>query len=331
MQRLEPVLLAARPDMVLVVGDVNSTLAAALVAAKLGIPIAHVEAGLRSFDRSMPEEINRVVTDALSTCLLTTEQAAGENLRREGHADDRIHFVGNVTIDTLLACRQAAGRSPILRQLGLLNGSAPHAYGVVTLHRAGNVDDPDRLRALLRALRLIAADLPLVFPMHPRTAARSRALGDDGDAGRLRILPALGYLDFVQLMTHARVVITDSGGVQEETAVLEVPCLTLRDNTERPVTVECGWNRVVGSSGAGLLKACRQLLDGPPLRGRRPPLWDGHASQRILSVLLAERPWEEGRRTRRGGRRRSGAAPASTAVGGSRAASGPCTPPQAEE
>ncbi|MFB3817714.1 MAG: non-hydrolyzing UDP-N-acetylglucosamine 2-epimerase [Candidatus Methylomirabilales bacterium] len=282
MRRIEPVLLQERPDAVLVVGDVNSTLAATLVAVKLGLPVAHVEAGLRSFDRRMPEEVNRIVTDALSTWHFTSEPGAAENLRREGIPAEGIHFAGNVMIDTLLACRERAAASPILARLGLENGGGP--YGVVTLHRPSNVDDPEHLRGLVAALQEISQGLKLVFPVHPRTAAMLERLGLAGSA-RLQLLAPLGYLDFLRLLSRARLVITDSGGIQEETTILEVPCLTVRDSTERPVTVECGWNRLVGTDPAALTAAAAHALEAGRPRGRRPERWDGQASRRILDVL----------------------------------------------
>jgi UDP-N-acetylglucosamine 2-epimerase (non-hydrolysing) len=289
MRRFEPVCEQESPDVVLVVGDVNSTVAAALVAVKLGVPVAHVEAGLRSFDRSMPEEINRLVTDAIADWHFTTEPSANENLRREGVAESRIHYVGNVMIDTLLSCRERAGASTILQTLGLQNGSAqPTPYGVVTLHRPSNVDNLERLTALVEALSRICADLPLIFPVHPRTAAVLTRAGVSDAAGQLRLLAPLGYLDFLQLMSHARLVITDSGGIQEETTILRVPCLTVRDSTERPITVACGWNRLVGTNPDALLAAFHNLFKEGIPRGETPPLWDGQASRRILDVLQRE-------------------------------------------
>jgi len=290
MRRFEPVCVAENPDVVLVVGDVNSTMAAALVAVKLGIPVAHVEAGLRSFDRTMPEEINRVVTDAVASWHFTTEPTANENLSREGAPEDRIHFVGNVMIDTLLTCRERAAGSRVLDELELRNGSAgPAPYGVVTLHRPSNVDDPARLLALVKALEEISETLLLIFPVHPRTSGALKRLGWPGGNGRLRLVKPLGYLDFLQLLANARLVVTDSGGIQEETTILQVPCLTVRENTERPITVSCGWNRLVGTDPDALVSACRRELARGPRRGQRPPLWDGKASQRILDVLAGEK------------------------------------------
>ena len=289
MRRFEPVCVEESPDVVLVVGDVNSTVAATLVAVKLGVPVAHVEAGLRSFDRSMPEEINRLVTDAIADWHFTTEPSANDNLRREGIPENRIHYVGNVMIDTLLACRERAAASTILQTLGLQDGShQPVPYGVVTLHRPSNVDDVHRLGALVEALCRIAMDMPLIFPVHPRTSATLTRTGLATTSGRLRLLEPLGYLDFLRLMAHARVVITDSGGIQEETTILRVPCLTVRETTERPITVACGWNRLVGTKPDALLAAFRELLSGGISTGETPPLWDGQASRRILDVLQRE-------------------------------------------
>jgi len=288
LRRFEPVCQAARPDLVLVVGDVNSTLAATLVAVKLGIPVAHVEAGLRSFDRAMPEEVNRLLTDAVATWHFTTEASAGENLLREGIAPERIHFAGNVMIDTLLACRERAAASTILDRLGLATPAGVRPYGVVTLHRPSNVDAPAQLAGLLAALQALGEELPLIFPVHPRTAARLTAQGATLDGQGLRLVPPQGYLDFLHLLSRARLIITDSGGIQEESAILEVPCLTVRNSTERPVTVECGWNRLVGTRPSALLAAAGEVLHEGWRPGRRPPLWDGHASRRILDVLAGE-------------------------------------------
>ncbi len=275
---LEAEFTTHRPDCVVVVGDVNSTMAAALVAAKLGVPIAHVEAGLRSFDRSMPEEINRLVTDTLSDFLFASEPSGVENLRREGVPESKIFFCGNVMIDTLLRFQPKARARPILSQLGL----GKNQYAVVTLHRPSNVDDPARLLPLMRMLEEVAAELPVVLPVHPRT--RQKLEGYTPPPG-LRLLNPLGYLDFLCLTMHARLVITDSGGIQEETTVLGVPCLTLRDNTERPCTIEVGANRLAGSNPEVALAAIREVLAGGPRSWRVPGLWDGRAAGRILDVL----------------------------------------------
>jgi UDP-N-acetylglucosamine 2-epimerase (non-hydrolysing) len=277
---IEPVLADWKPDATVVVGDVNSTLAATLAAVKLGIPVAHVEAGLRSFDRSMPEEINRILTDAISRWLFTSEPSGAENLLREGVAADRVHFVGNVMIDSLLSHLERARAAAPLEALGL----RPGAFGVLTLHRPSNVDDAGRLGRLFAVLEEIHAELPIVFPVHPRTRASIESrLG--GRAPRLDLVEPLGYLEFLGLMAQARLVLTDSGGIQEETTVLGVPCLTLRDTTERPVTVSEGTNLVVGSEPAMIRVEARKILDGGGKRGRVPQKWDGAAARRIVDVL----------------------------------------------
>jgi UDP-N-acetylglucosamine 2-epimerase (non-hydrolysing) len=283
MARLEPVLLDARPDVVVVVGDVNSTVAGALAAVKLGIPVAHVEAGLRSFDRSMPEEVNRVLTDAVSDLLFTTEPVAGENLAREGIPPDRIHFVGNVMIDTLFRYRERARQSDVLDRLAL----APGGYAVLTLHRPSNVDDEGTLGMLLGAVARIQAEIPVVFPVHPRTRRRLEALaGVLPPMPGLRLADPLPYLDFLQVMAEARCVLTDSGGIQEETTALRIPCLTLRHNTERPVTVARGTNRIVGTEPAGIYESWRKVAEDKWPAGELPELWDGKAAARIVRVLL---------------------------------------------
>ena len=280
LRRIEPLLIERHPDVLVVVGDVNSTLAATLAAVKLGIPVAHVEAGLRSFDRSMPEETNRVMTDVVSEWLFTTEAAAEQNLLREGVARDRIHFVGNVMIDTLLANLDRARGLDSLERLGL----EPRGYALLTLHRPSNVDDPVRLRALFAVLEEINTELPVVFPVHPRTqGAIERLLG--GQRPALRMTEPLGYLEFLQLMAEARLVLTDSGGIQEETTALGVSCLTLRDSTERPVTVDEGTNTMVGTEPDAIRAAVRKILDGEAKKGRVPALWDGRAAARIVDIL----------------------------------------------
>lgn len=281
MKAFEQVVLEYRPDAVLVVGDVNGTLACALVAAKLGIPLVHVEAGLRSGDRAMPEEINRVLTDAISDLHFCTEQAAVANLAREGVDAARVHLVGNLMVDSLLAHRARVERSEILADLGVAKGS----FGVVTLHRPSNVDDLQSLSEILAALGEIQAELPLIVPAHPRLRAmlgRPGALRAVADMQWLRVVEPLGYLDFLQLTSAARVVLTDSGGIQEETTMLGVPCLTLRENTERPVTIEHGTNRLAGTNAAGIVAAFRAP---PKPRTRTPPLWDGRTADRIAAVL----------------------------------------------
>ena len=284
MTRFEPLLREHHFEWVTVVGDVNSTLAAALVAAKLGVRVAHVEAGLRSFDRSMPEEINRVLTDALSDLLLVSERSGLDNLRREGVPDDKVHFVGNVMIDALRAHLSLARRSNILAELGL----RPRRYNVVTLHRPSNVDDPEVLARVLAALGEISEDLPTIFPVHPRTAAKLAELAapvDYGAKNGLRFTKPLGYLDFLRLISEAAVVLTDSGGIQEETTVLGVWCLTLRDNTERPVTITQGTNTLVGTDPARILVEYRRCRATPVPQRPPPEKWDGHAAERIAAIL----------------------------------------------
>jgi UDP-N-acetylglucosamine 2-epimerase (non-hydrolysing) len=296
MQRFEPVLLEHRPDAVLVVGDVNSTMACALVAAKLDTPVFHVEAGLRSFDRSMPEEINRLVTDALSDLLFVSEPSGLANLRREGVSDERIHVVGNVMIDTLRDQLRLAAGSRVLETLAL----RPRGYAALTLHRPSNVDDPAVFGRICDALDRIHERLDIVFPVHPRTRAR---MTETGIAARLARMPRLrcteplGYLDFLRLIADAAVVLTDSGGIQEETTVLGVPCLTLRNNTERPVTVDQGTNQLVGTDPRRITAACERALASPPA-GRIPDLWDGRAAERIADIIVA---WSARRRTRHAG------------------------------
>jgi UDP-N-acetylglucosamine 2-epimerase (non-hydrolysing) len=287
MVRLEPVLLAHRPDLVVVFGDVNSTLAAALVAAKLGLPIAHVEAGLRSFDRAMPEEINRVVTDLLAGLLFTPTADAGDNLREAGIAAEAIHHVGNVMADALLGAVAPARARLVSRRWGLDEGG----YGVLTLHRAGNVDDPATLSALLAAAARVAERIPLVFPVHPRTrdrmAGAEPALTAASPTGLLAVEP-LGYLDFAGLLAGARLVLTDSGGVQAESTILGVPCVTLRERTEWMVTVEHGGNQLAGTDPDRVLACADRALEGEVAFHSRPPLWDGHAAERIAAVLARE-------------------------------------------
>lgn len=292
MSRFEPVLEAEMPDLVVVVGDVNSTLACTLVAAKAGVPVAHVEAGLRSFDRSMPEEINRVVTDQLATLLFTTEEGARDNLLREGVADSRIHFVGNVMIDSLhhhlshVVAPQdwltACGVDPAWLQ-------DPAGYGVLTLHRPANVDDPATARRLLEALTAAAERLPILFPVHPRTRVRleESGLGALLADSRVTELPPAGYLEMLGLLRGARLVLTDSGGLQEESTALGIPCITLRDNTERPVTVDQGSNTVVGREPASILAAVEQIITTGGKQGRIPTYWDGRAAERIVQVIGA--------------------------------------------
>jgi UDP-N-acetylglucosamine 2-epimerase (non-hydrolysing) len=285
LKRMEAVLLEEKPDLLLVVGDVNSTIAASLAAAKLGIKIAHVEAGLRSFDRSMPEEINRVLTDALADFLFVTEKDAIENLAREGRPREAIHFVGNVMIDALRYFLPLARQSRMLEELQLGNGVDHLPYGVLTLHRPSNVDSGPTLMTLLTALEQVADELPIVFPVHPRTHERLRGVRWQGHP-KLRLIPPAGYLDFLCLLSSARLVFTDSGGIQEETTALGVPCLTLRETTERPVTVTEGTNQIVGRDPARITAATREILNGKVQHGRIPELWDGFAAERIVQILL---------------------------------------------
>jgi UDP-N-acetylglucosamine 2-epimerase (non-hydrolysing) len=294
MRRVEPVLIDYKPNMVLVVGDVNSTIAVALTAVKLGIGVAHIEAGLRSFDMTMPEEINRKLTDTISNLLFVTEQSGVENLKHEGVPSEKIFLVGNVMIDTLLRHREVAARSPILNRLGVRqDGNGCRPYGVLTLHRPANVDDPATLQGILSAVSVLAAELPIFFPIHPRTRKNIESFGllqylaepGSGECSGIVPLDPLGYLDFLSLNDRARIVLTDSGGVQEETTVLGVPCLTLRKNTERPATVEHGTNQVIGVNPDRILAAARSILEKPNPSSRRPPLWDGKAASRIVTIL----------------------------------------------
>jgi UDP-N-acetylglucosamine 2-epimerase (non-hydrolysing) len=279
MTAFEPLMAELTPDAVVVVGDVNSTLACAIVAAKAGAIVAHVEAGLRSRNWAMPEEINRTVADRVSDLLFATSPDAVANLRAEGYHDDQIHLAGNVMVDTLFANLDRALATDALLRLGL----SPGGYGLVTLHRPANVDDPETLRRLLGALAEISTRLPLVMPVHPRTATQ---LGRAGRPAGLRLMPPVGYLDFIALQASARLVLTDSGGIQEETTALGVPCLTLRDETERPITVAEGTNVLVGCVPARIVATAVSVLTDPP-EPRCPALWDGKAGHRIAEALLA--------------------------------------------
>jgi UDP-N-acetylglucosamine 2-epimerase (non-hydrolysing) len=290
MRRFEPVMDAEQPSAVLVVGDVNSTIACALVAAKKGVKVVHVEAGLRSFDRSMPEEVNRVLTDQISDLLFTTEREALANLTREGINPDQVCFVGNVMIDTLRSCLlRAIAPAQTLADASdpevFLNN--PNGYGVLTLHRPSNVDDAAVLERLLRVLSEISRDLPLVFPVHPRTRSMIDKAGLSAllDSPRFCCLPPQGYLEMLGLMQGARLALTDSGGVQEETTALGVPCLTLRENTERPITVTEGTNTIVGADPERILSATQEVLAHGGKAGRIPEYWDGRAAERIATVL----------------------------------------------
>lgn len=284
MKRFEPVLEKERPDLVIVVGDVNSTIACALTAVKLGVKVAHVEAGLRSFDRTMPEEINRLLTDAISDYLFTTEPSAEKNLLKEGIDRKKIYFVGNVMIDTLLKFKDKAGQSDILDELGL--DSAP--FGILTLHRPSNVDNKKHLSLIIDALNEIQKKIKIVFPIHPRTQQRLEEFKLSSELERLKNIvrtEPLGYLDFMKLMMESSLVLTDSGGTQEETTILRIPCVTMRENTERPITVERGSNVIVGTGKekiiAESIRATNGSRNGKPL----PELWDGKAAKRIVDIL----------------------------------------------
>ena len=285
---IETELQEFRPDLMIVVGDVNSTIACALTATKLGIRVAHVEAGLRSFDRTMPEEINRLCTDAISDYLFTTDRIANENLTREGVEEGKIHFVGNVMIDSLLSHLPASESTGTVERLGLERGG----YGTLTLHRPANVDEPAKLTEIIDALRDSLGSLPIVFPVHPRTRQRIQEFGlgnrfveNAGDRG-IWLTEPLGYLEFLNLNQNAKLVMTDSGGLQEESSILGVPCVTIRDNTERPITISEGTNRLAGTSRQGIVDAVSGVFseeaDSPP----RPEKWDGKAAVRIIDILL---------------------------------------------
>lgn len=287
MRRVEPVLLERKPDAVLVVGDVNSTIACGLVAVKLGIKLVHIEAGLRSFDRTMPEEINRVLTDSISDLLFCTEQSGVDNLKHEGISEDKVFLVGNVMIDALVRNRTRAEKSTVLDKLGL----KPQSYAALTLHRPSNVDNKEILSGIIDAIEVIQDHVPVVFPIHPRTRQNldSTPLGRRIESiEKIILTEPLSYLDFSKLMSSARLVLTDSGGIQEETTFLRIPCLTLRENTERPVTVELGTNRVVGVTTKRILEAFEAVMSTENIESEVPPLWDGHAAERIARVLLEE-------------------------------------------
>lgn len=275
MRRFEPVVLERKPEIALVYGDVNSTVAAALVCAKLQIPVGHVEAGLRSFDRTMPEEINRIVTDRLSDVLFTPSEDGNINLAREGVAKERIHLVGNVMIDSLVHLLPAAKKC-------VKNGFA-EPFALVTLHRPSNVDDSGKLRGILDCLTTVSRKLDIVFPAHPRTRQRIAEFGIDSE--KLHLVEPMPYVEFLSLQTRAAVVITDSGGIQEETTFLGVPCLTLRSNTERPITVSAGTNILVGEDREQLVHELNGVLESGGKKGAIPPLWDGHAASRIAEIL----------------------------------------------
>lgn len=294
MERFESILLQEKPDLILVVGDVNSTIACALTAVKLGVRVAHVEAGLRSFDRTMPEEINRVLTDAISDYLFTTEEGAKDNLVREGVGPEKIFFVGNTMIDTLLRHKEKAMASQILTKCKLESKE----YCLATLHRPGNVDSKDVLEEICHAFEVIGKTMPVVFPCHPRTRAKieewnlfKHSMPENQEMGcssGVILCEPIGYLDFMKLMAEAKVVITDSGGIQEETTILGIPCLTIRPNTERPVTISHGTNKLIGNNQEDILRETLAVLKGNYSGNLVPPLWDGQAAKRIIEVLLYE-------------------------------------------
>ncbi len=284
MTAFEPIILEEKPDWVLVVGDVNSTIACALVCAKLSVKIAHVEAGLRSRDRTMPEEINRILTDAISDLLLTTSEDADENLKAEGVAADKIKFVGNVMIDSLFYNLEKAKQLKVCENLGL----ADKDYAVLTLHRPSNVDEKEIFGGLLEAVISISEKLPVVFPAHPRTKASIERFGfaEQIENSNIRLIEPLGYLDFMNLYSSAKLVLTDSGGLQEETTALAIPCLTLRENTERPITISHGTNILVGTNPLKIKQSASEILNQTPSPNKKiPPLWDGHAAERICDAL----------------------------------------------
>lgn len=285
MMAFEPIVLAEKPDWVLVVGDVNSTIACALVCAKLGVKIAHVEAGLRSRDRSMPEEINRILTDSISDLLLTTSQDADENLKQEGVADDKIKFVGNVMIDSLFYNLEKSKESKTREDLDLIDKD----YAVLTLHRPSNVDEEDVFSGLLDAVISVSEKIPVIFPVHPRTKANIEKFGfaERVASSNIKLIEPLGYLDFMNLYSGAKLVLTDSGGLQEETTALSIPCLTLRENTERPITIELGTNILVGTNTEKIRQAAFGILENRQTKDAKiPPLWDGKAAERICDSLF---------------------------------------------
>jgi UDP-N-acetylglucosamine 2-epimerase (non-hydrolysing) len=288
MKRFEPVLIDYKPDLVVVVGDVNSTIACGLVTTKLRIKLAHVEAGLRSFDRSMPEEINRILTDAISDLLFCTEQAGVDNLLAEGVAGDKIHMVGHVMIDTLLSHLEKAQQSTIIEDLRQRHCLDSSDFAVLTLHRPSNVDDCAVFSRILDALEVIQMDMPIFFSVHPRTRKNISSLGLQSRVDsfkNLYLLDPIGYLDFLRLQANARIVLTDSGGIQEETTILKVPCITLRENTERPVTVSLGSNQVAGTDTEKIVTAYKNVISGNYREPQIPPLWDGQAAKRIVRIF----------------------------------------------
>ncbi|MBF0289975.1 MAG: UDP-N-acetylglucosamine 2-epimerase (non-hydrolyzing) [SAR324 cluster bacterium] len=287
MMAFEKIVLEGKPDLVVVVGDVNSTLACSIVSAKCHIPLAHVEAGLRSRDREMPEEINRLVTDSVADYLLVTEQSGVDNLRAEGVAESKIYFVGNVMIDSLVRFREKAAKTSILQELSL----SPKSFVLMTMHRPSNVDTKSGLQNLLQIIEHITSLKRVVFPIHPRTRKQFATFGLDSQLhslSNLTLLDPLGYLEFLNLMENASLLVTDSGGVQEETTYLQVPCLTLRENTERPVTIELGTNELLSMDAHQVNQRVSEILASTTVRGTIPPLWDGHASERIADIFASK-------------------------------------------
>ncbi len=296
MRRFEKVCESIKPDLVIVAGDVNSTLACSLTATKLEISVAHIESGLRSFDRSMPEEINRIVTDSISDLLFTTEESGNKNLRREGITEEKIQFVGNTMIDSLVHCRELLDRTPLDGPLAALDG-AP--YLLATIHRPSNVDEPSKLLKVLEILESASQMAPLFFVTHPRTQSRLQQLKPNVgmvdinggmpkiQRGFIYLLPPLAYLDFLRLVSNSKAVLTDSGGVQEETTFLGIPCLTMRNNTERPITVDLGTNQIVGLEHGKILLCLKRIIDGCWQNASKPPLWDGRAAERVVGVIRA--------------------------------------------
>jgi UDP-N-acetylglucosamine 2-epimerase (non-hydrolysing) len=284
MIELERLIIGRQPDMVVVFGDVNSPLAAAVVTSKLQVGLAHVEAGLRSFDNSMPEEINRIVTDRLSDLLFVSENSGMTNLHKEGIDQDKIFFVGNIMIDSLIGHLEMAEKSEILGQLSL----EPRQYALMTLHRPANVDNRQVLSKLLKGIEEIGREIPVIFPCHPRTRKEMTefSIADDFDRKALRMIEPLGYLDFLRLQSQSAFVLTDSGGIQEETTYLNIPCITLRNNTERPVTVEIGSNTVTGANPEKIMPVVKSILNGHGKTGKRPELWDGKTAERIVGIFL---------------------------------------------
>ncbi|NKB37618.1 MAG: UDP-N-acetylglucosamine 2-epimerase (non-hydrolyzing) [Gammaproteobacteria bacterium] len=290
MEEFEKILLQEKPDVVLVVGDVNSTMACAIDAKKLGIPVVHVEAGLRSFDMSMPEEINRLLTDCIADMLFTTDKIADTNLAREGVNEDKIHFVGNVMIDSLLKHKDKAMQNPVLRNLNLLDSKdVIQKYAVVTLHRPNNVEDPAVLNEIGHALSYLGNKIPVIFPVHPRTRQRFEQYKLDelfSEKNGIQLHRPFGYLEFLKLMAESALIITDSGGIQEESTILGIPCLTIRPNTERPITITEGTNRLVGHSSDEIIQAIKDVESGMSNKGSAPNLWDGNSADRIAAIII---------------------------------------------